>query len=31
MDEPIQLPITGVLDLHTFKPSDIKNLVPDYL
>ena len=31
MDEPIELPITGVLDLHTFKPKDVKNLVPDYL
>ena len=31
MDEPIQLPIDGVLDLHTFKPSEIKDLVPDYL
>jgi len=31
MDEPMQLPIDGVLDLHTFKPSDIKGLVPDYL
>ncbi len=31
MDDPIQLPITGVLDLHTFKPSEVKDLVPDYL
>ena len=31
MDEPIQLPIDGVLDLHTFNPRDIKELVPDYL
>jgi DNA-nicking Smr family endonuclease len=31
MDDPIQLPITGVLDLHTFKPKDVKDLVPDYL
>jgi len=31
MDEPIQLPINGVLDLHTFKPREIKDLVPDYL
>ena len=31
MDEPIQLPIDGVLDLHTFKPGQIKELVPDYL
>jgi len=31
MDEPIQLPIDGVLDLHTFKPRDLKDLIPDYL
>ena len=31
MDEPIQLPIDGVLDLHTFKPREIKELVIDYL
>ena len=31
MDEPIQLPIDGVLDLHTFNPREIKELVRDYL
>ena len=30
-DEPIQLPIDGVLDLHPFNPHQIKELVPDYL
>ncbi len=30
-DEPVQMPIDGTLDLHTFRPSDIKFLVPDYL
>lgn len=30
-DEPIHLPIDGTLDLHTFRPADIKHLVPDYL
>ncbi len=31
MEAPLELPIDGVLDLHTFKPSEIKTLVPDYL
>ncbi|SPE55669.1 Smr protein/MutS2 [Verrucomicrobia bacterium] len=31
MDEPLQIPITGVLDLHTFNPRDVKELVPAYL
>jgi len=30
-DEPVQLPIDGTLDLHHFRPADIKYLVPDYL
>lgn len=29
--EPVQIPINGVLDLHTFKPREIKDLVPDYI
>ncbi len=29
--EPMRLPIDGVLDLHTFRPGEVKNLVPDYL
>jgi len=33
MDEipPIELPIDGTLDLHAFRPADVKHLVPDYL
>jgi DNA-nicking Smr family endonuclease len=30
-DEPIQLPIDGVLDLHTFQPREVRDLVLDYL
>ena len=33
MDEPgpVQLPIDGVLDLHSFNPREIRDLVVDYL
>ena len=31
VDDPIEMPIDGVLDLHTFRPQDVKDLVPDYL
>ncbi len=30
-DEPIQLPIDGVLDLHTFRPNEVKDVVIAYL
>jgi len=29
--KPVELPIDGVLDLHTFKPREIGDLIPDYL
>lgn len=30
-DDPVEIPIDGILDLHLFRPSDVKDLVPDYL
>jgi DNA-nicking Smr family endonuclease len=29
--DPIEIPIDGTLDLHTFRPRDLKELLPDYL
>jgi dsDNA-specific endonuclease/ATPase MutS2 len=31
MKDFIDQPIDGVLDLHTFQPADVKDLVPEYL
>ncbi len=30
-DDAVDLPIDGVLDLHTFDPRDVKDLLPEYL
>lgn len=31
MAEAAEYPINGILDLHTFAPSDVGDLVPEYL
>ena len=31
MDEPFPLPIDGLLDLHTFRPQDVKEVLREYL
>lgn len=28
---PVDMPIDGTLDLHTFSPKDLRTLIPDYL
>lgn len=30
-DDAVELPIDGTLDLHTFHPSEVKDLLPAYL
>jgi DNA-nicking Smr family endonuclease len=30
-EQRVSLPIDGVLDLHTFRPRDVKDLLPEYL
>jgi len=30
-EDPIEIPIDGTLDLHTFSPRDVRDLVTDYL
>jgi len=30
-NQPVQLPIDGVLDLHTFRPQDVKDVVLDFI
>ena len=30
-DAPVPIPITGELDLHTFRPDDLGDLLPAYL
>lgn len=28
---PVEIPIDGTIDLHTFDPRDLRELLPDYL
>ena len=30
-DEPVELPITDVLDLHSFRPAEVPDVVRDWL
>jgi len=30
-NDPVEFPIDGILDLHTFNPRDLGDLIPDYL
>ena len=30
-DDPVSIPIDGVLDLHTFSPKDLPELMEDYI
>ena len=29
--EPVEIPIDGVLDLHTFRPAEVGELLPEYI
>ena len=29
--EPVEIPVDGVLDLHTFRPADVGELLPEYI
>lgn len=30
-DQPIEIPLTSTLDLHTFRPSEVASVVEEYL
>jgi len=29
--EPVEIPVDGVLDLHAFRPGEIRDLIPEYI
>lgn len=31
MSDAVEFPVDGTLDLHTFRPDEVKDLVPEYL
>ncbi len=31
MADSVEFPVDGTLDLHTFRPDEVKDLVPEYL
>ncbi|MCX8159568.1 MAG: Smr/MutS family protein [Candidatus Saccharicenans sp.] len=31
VEEPVEMPIDGVLDLHTFQPKEVAELLDDYI
>ena len=30
-NDPFEIPIDGILDLHLFRPADVRELLPDYI
>ena len=30
-DQPVEYPINGIIDLHSFAPQDVQELIPEYI